>query len=184
MDAAPIALGAYSLLLVAIALGLDRLSRHSHERSGRFRTAGFSYRPHLDAWECPEGEHLHRAELDQVRRLVRYRARAATCNACPAKGACTDSDDGREIVRPIDPWPQSEAGRFHRAISVVLLVLATAAAAGGVVTGRTEVESALIGLCLVLSASVLVRMAASLRATPVSFPGGSEPPSNPVALGR
>ena len=30
--------------------------------------------------------------------------------AARARTACTDSDRGREIVRPLDPWPHSEAG--------------------------------------------------------------------------
>ena len=57
---------------------------------------------------------------------MRYRAKAHVCNACPRKDACTDSDHGREIVRPLDPWPHSEAGRFHRGISLLLVVLGAA----------------------------------------------------------
>ena len=63
-------------------------------------------------------------EFDHERRLVRYRAKAHICNGCPRKAACTDSDRGREIVRPLDPWPHSEAGRFHRAISLLMVALA------------------------------------------------------------
>jgi hypothetical protein len=36
---------------------------------------------------------------DSARRAVIYRASAAACNACPAKAACTDSSQGREIER-------------------------------------------------------------------------------------
>ncbi len=89
---------AYAALLAAGGLVLDRLARHTHERSGRFRTNGFSFRAELDAWECPEGEYLHRIDLDHTARVVRYRARAAVCNACPAKDGCTDSDEGREVT--------------------------------------------------------------------------------------
>jgi hypothetical protein len=46
------------------------------------------------------------------------------CNGCALKDACTDSDQGRELVRPLDPWPHSEAGRFHRAVSLVLVGVA------------------------------------------------------------
>ena len=35
----------------------------------------------------------------------------------PAQGRrARTPTDGREIVRPLDPWPHSEAGRFHRGI--------------------------------------------------------------------
>ena len=115
---------AYAAMLAAGGLVLDRLARHTHERSSRFRTNGFSFRADLDAWECPEGEYLHRIDLDHTARVVRYRARAAVCNACPAKDGCTDSDEGREVTRALDPWPRSESGRFHRAISFVMVALA------------------------------------------------------------
>jgi hypothetical protein len=89
----------------------------------RYRTAGFAYDDAQDLWVCPEGEQLWPQEFDRERRLVRYRARAHICNSCPRKERCTDSDHGREIVRPLDPWPHSEAGRFHRVICLVLVAL-------------------------------------------------------------
>ncbi len=103
---------------------LEWLSAHTHRRSLRYRTAGFTYHEQHDHWECPEGEHLWPHEFDHERRLVRYRAKAHVCNGCPRKEACTDSDRGREIVRPLDPWPHSEAGRFHRGLSLMLVALA------------------------------------------------------------
>ena len=103
---------------------LEWLSAHTHRRSLRYRTAGFTYDDDHDHWECPEGEHLWPHEFDHERRLVRYRAKAHVCNGCPRKDACTDSDRGREIVRPLDPWPHSEAGRFHRGIALMLVALA------------------------------------------------------------
>jgi hypothetical protein len=114
----------YALFLLLAAVVLDLLARHTHRRSQRFRTAGFRFHPHLDAWECPEGEHLHRAEVDAERRLIRYRARAHVCNACAARSACTDSSTGREIVSSLDDWVTTEAGRFHRGISLLLVALA------------------------------------------------------------
>ena len=54
---------------------------------------------------------------------MRYRAKAHACNVCPLKERCTDSDRGREIVRPLDPWPHSEAGRFHRVIALLMVTL-------------------------------------------------------------
>jgi hypothetical protein len=117
-------LGAYALFLLLAAATLDVLARHSHHRSERYRTAGFRYHRHLDAWECPEGQHLWPHELDRERRLVRYRGRPQVCNACPRKATCTDYDDGREVVRFLDDWPRLEAGRFHRGLALTLVVLA------------------------------------------------------------
>jgi hypothetical protein len=168
---------AYVLLLIGAATALDRLARHTHDRSGRFRTAGFTYHGHLDAWECPEGQHLHRAELDHQRRLVRYRGKAAICNACPSKAECTDSDHGREIVRVVDPWPHSEAGRFHRGISVAILVLAVLISVVALVRNHAAPDLAALGTTMLISGTLLIWMASAFLHTPSNFPAAMPPVS-------
>jgi hypothetical protein len=168
-------LAGYALFLLAVALGLDALARHSHGRSGRYRTAGFAFRTDLDAWECPEGEFLRRIDTDHDRRLVRYRARAAVCNACPAKAECTDSSEGREIAESLDPWPHSEAGRFHRGICVALAVLAVLLSAAGLVRAEEPAGTLVLATTLALSVALGSRLLAGLRRTPSGFPGASGP---------
>ena len=56
---------------------------------------------------------------------VNDRAPAATCNACPSKAACTDSSGGREIERNTLSEVEYGMKRFHRAVSLTLLVLAS-----------------------------------------------------------
>lgn len=170
MSTEAILAAAYSAFLVLAAGGLDLLARHSHRRSGRYRTAGFTFREDLDAWECPEGEYLRRLHLDQSRRIVRYRARAAACNACPAKARCTDSDLGREIVHHLDPWPHSEAGRFHRGICAMLAALGAVIAVLGLV--RADAIGEVIPLAGVLGLATLVaaRLFDSFRHAPSGFP--------------
>jgi len=93
----------YGAFLLVTAGLLEWLSAHTHRRSLRYRTAGFTFHEELDHWVCPEGQHLWPHDFDHERRLVRYRAKAHICNGCPRKPDCTDSDRGREIVRPVDP---------------------------------------------------------------------------------
>ena len=76
-------------------------------------------------WECPAGRQLLRTETDYQRRIVHYRAPADACNACSLKNNCTDSNDGRLLKSHLDSWVESELRRFHRGISLVLLLLAT-----------------------------------------------------------
>jgi hypothetical protein len=161
----------YAVFLVFMALGIDRLARHSHHRSGRYRTAGFTYDPAVDAWTCPEGEFLHRLDLDHSRGVVRYRARAAVCNACPAKDGCTDSDDGREIVRAVDPWPHSEVGRFHRGLSAVLLFLAAAICVVAIARNQGASDLAALATCLAVVLAILARMIPGALAPPPNAPG-------------
>ena len=160
----------YAALLVAGAFGLEWLSAHTHRRSLRYRTAGFTYDETQDHWECPEGEHLWPHEFDHERRLVRYRAKAHICNGCPRKATCTDSDRGREIVRPVDPWPHSEAGRFHRGISLLMVVLAVLLLAVEGARHHAAPEAALL-LGLVAAAALAAhRLLRDLRAHPSNFP--------------
>ena len=79
----------YAAMLVTGAFVLEWLSAHTHRRSLRYRTAGFTYDETQDHWECPEGQHLWPQEFDHERRLVRYRAKAHICNGCARKAACS-----------------------------------------------------------------------------------------------
>ena len=155
---------------MAGAFVLEWLSAHTHRRSLRYRTAGFTYDETQDHWECPEGEHLWPHEFDHERRLVRYRAKAHICNGCPRKAACTDSDRGREIVRPLDPWPHSEAGRFHRTISLLMVALAALILVVEAARHHEPPEAALL-LGLVAAAALAARwLLRDLRAHPANFP--------------
>jgi hypothetical protein len=160
----------YAAVLVLSAAALEWLSAHTHRRSNLWRTAGFQYVEHHDAWLCPEGEHLWPRELDHERRLVRYRARAHICNSCHAKHACTDSDEGREIVRPLDPWPHSEAGRFHRGVSLMLVVLAILVVVVAAARNHALLDVAVLGGVLATSLAVGWWLFRDFRAHPAGFP--------------
>jgi hypothetical protein len=160
----------YAGSLAAAAFALEWLSAHTHRRALRFRTAGFDYVETHDYWLCPEGEQLWPHEFDRERRLVRYRARSHVCNACPAKGRCTDSAHGREIVQSLDPWPHSEAGRFHRGIALMLVVLAALVLGVELVRNHSANDAAVLIVALGpvgLAAHWLLR---DLRRHPASFP--------------
>ena len=114
----------YALLLLVIAAGLEWMGRHSQRRANKYHTGGFRFHQQADHWECPHGARLERAEIDNELRVIRYRAPAHTCNRCPIKSLCTDSDTGRELSISMDPWLSSAIGRFHRGMSLALLILA------------------------------------------------------------
>ena len=113
----------YAAFLAATAALLEWMAGHAHRRSQSYRLRGFTFHQHLDAWECPNGEYLHRTRTESTLPAARYRARAEGCNACPRKTFCTDSDQGREIVREAGDWIDTEVGRFHRGLSLALLAL-------------------------------------------------------------
>ena len=170
MSSEAILAAAYAGFLLASAFLIEWLSAHTHRRALRFRTAGFVYDADHDHWRCPEGEHLWPHHFDRELRLVRYRARAHVCNACAVKEGCTDSDEGREIVRPLDPWPHSEAGRFHRVLSLTLVVLSVLLLCVELARNHTPPEAALLlgmGLVATFAGRWLLR---DLRMHPANFP--------------
>ena len=149
------------------------LGAHAPARASLSHRWLLSYHEQHDHWECPEGEHLWPHEFDHERRLVRYRAKAHICNGCPRKDACTDSDRGREIVRPLDPWPHSEAGRFHRGLSLMLVALALFVIAIGGVRNHGSADVALQLVLLALALSIGRWLWRDFRAHPAGFPAPS-----------
>lgn len=177
MNAEVVLAAGYGGLLLLIAVVMEWLSAHTHRRSLRYRTAGFAYDAIHDHWECPEGQHLWPHEFDADRRLVRYKAKAHLCNGCPRKEACTDSNTGREVVRPLDPWPHSEAGRFHRGLAVLLVAVAVFVQSVGLVRHHAPTEAALLVGTLVGAGLIGRWLVRDLRTHPANFPG----PGIPVA---
>lgn len=115
----------YAISLALIALLLECAARHAHRRSLRTTTAGFTYHADRDIWRCPQDQHLFPIFSDSARGVIIYRAPAAACNSCKSKAACTDSNHGRQIERRDLGSVEYGMKRFHHAISITLLVLAT-----------------------------------------------------------
>jgi len=170
----------YAAFLLVAALTLDFLARHSHARSERYRTAGFTFHHTHDAWICPEDQILTRSEVDHERRLVRYRARPQICNHCPTKADCTDSDEGREVVRAMDPWPHSEAGRFHRGISLSVTLIAALILAAELARNHSPMEILILGAALSVTGTVAHHMHKAFRASPANFPAAPAKPPAPT----
>ena len=69
------------------------------QRTGSYGLAQFTYDAAHDHYYCPQGQVLRPAYRLEGSQEVHYRADAATCNACPVKGDCTESDRGRHVHR-------------------------------------------------------------------------------------
>jgi hypothetical protein len=159
----------YSLFLAAVAALLEWLARHSHRRSEQMRVTGFRYRHEFDLWECPTGQPLRRHSTDHQRQIVRYRAPAHACNCCHKKPDCTDSDKGREIERRVNSWIESEIRRFHRGISLALLLLAGMILVAELVRYNQPRDSFLLGGVLIPITAAGVRLLAGLQTKQSTF---------------
>src|SRR5919202_582970 len=59
----------------------------------------FGYDADADQYHCPNGAALPRRKAKYTERVIVYRAEAETCNTCPLKAKCTESDQGRMVKR-------------------------------------------------------------------------------------
>ncbi|MGV1007682.1 MAG: hypothetical protein ACOYBY_03630 [Dermatophilaceae bacterium] len=160
----------YAVFLLGAAHALDRAARHTATSSAARRTGGFRYHPDHDAWRCPQDQWLWPHSVDPEQRVMRYRGSPLVCNACPVKADCTTSEHGREVRRSIDPWPSSEAERFHRGIACCLAVIAVLWPAATAATGRTALEAGLLCATALLVGLGSWPLWSHVRRTPAGFP--------------
>jgi len=121
----------YVCVVLAGARLIEVLARAHFERARRLAEGGFRYDPHLDHYACPQGERLTLHLVDPGRQVAVYRAKASSCAACPLKAGCTPHDEGRRVYRPLAVWAETEVGRFHQRLSLLMVGSTAAVALGG-----------------------------------------------------
>jgi hypothetical protein len=160
---------AYAVFLLVAAYGLDLMAKRAARSADGWRNGAFVYHEDHDAWVCPQDQWLWPKLFDPANRVMRYRAKPAVCNSCPVKSTCTTSEHGREIARQVDPWPHSEAGRFHRGIACAVSVLAVLLPAASMI-GRPAAETGVLAAVSVLTAIAGLPLWSHLRNAPAAFP--------------
>ncbi|MFC4062871.1 hypothetical protein ACFOWE_31655 [Planomonospora corallina] len=161
---------AYGTFLLLVAFALDLAARRACGRTANRRSGAFAYHADHDAWLCPQDQWLWPYAFDPHNRVMRYRARPAVCNSCPVKETCTTSDTGREVSRSVDPWPASEAERFHRGIACTVALLGVLWPLAVALGDRTVTERAVLAGTAALLAAGSRPLWSHLRRTTVDFP--------------
>jgi hypothetical protein len=123
---------AYVLVLWSGGTVLELLARAHFRRAQRLAHNGFAYDTELDRYECPQGELLTLHTFDDRNKLAIYKAPASSCNACVLKSFCTPHEQGRHIYRSLAEFHETDIGQFHRWLSLIVLGLALAFSAGGI----------------------------------------------------
>lgn len=160
----------YGAFLLLVAYVLDLSARRTASRSSRWRSGAFTYHADHDAWVCPQDQWMWPQTFDPRNRVMRYRASPSVCNACPVKDSCTTSDHGREVTRNVDPWPSSEAERFHRGIACTVAAFAVVWPLLSMLGERSPTELLLLGATTVLVTLGSVPLWSHLRRAPAQFP--------------
>jgi hypothetical protein len=131
IDLGLVLLLAYVFVLWAGGWSLEFLAKAHFHRAQRYAHNGFKYDTELDRYECPQGELLTLHTFDDRNKLAIYKAPAASCNECVLKPFCTPHDEGRYVYRSLAEFHETDVGRFHRWLSLIVLGLALAFSAGG-----------------------------------------------------
>jgi Transposase DDE domain len=71
------------------------------ERYEVWSASHFRYEAQADQYRCPQGQLLHRVGGVTPDGRQLYRAPASICNACPVKGPCRTSHQGRRVYRHV-----------------------------------------------------------------------------------
>ena len=149
-------IAAYALIMLGAAWAVDVLGSRSARHSMSWRHSDFMYHDDVDGWRCHEDQWLWPTAFDPDKRVIRYEGAHAICGRCPSKDSCSPTPGPREITRPVDPWPYSDAGRFHRGVGLVitcvgvfipmLLMMAFHATGDLIVLGTTTVVVIVAGV--------------------------------------
>jgi hypothetical protein len=131
LDMGLVLLLVYVFVLWTGGWALECLAAAHFRRAQRYAHDGFAYDAELDRYECPQGELLTLHTFDDRNKLAIYRAPASSCNECMLKAFCTPHDEGRHVYRSLAEFHETDVGRFHRWLSLIVLGVALAFSAGG-----------------------------------------------------
>jgi hypothetical protein len=154
----------YAIVVLAGARLTEALARTHFRRARRSAEHGFRYDVDADHYHCPHGERLSLHVIDTEERVAVYRAPASSCADCPSKATCTPHDEGRHIYRPLAEWAETDVGRFHQRLSVVMAGSAAALSLIAIVRWAGRPGAGLLVLVFVVSLAVAWRDASSLFA--------------------
>ena len=146
------------VVLVLIAARLFEFVAQGHfERARRHAHQGFEYVADEDHYRCPEGERLSLHLRDEPKRLAVYRAPAQRCNDCALKASCTPHAEGRHVYRSLAAWAETDVGRFHRWLSLLLFAVGVTLSLAGLGRWWAQAGNGSLLLTLALSFASLLR---------------------------
>lgn len=175
----PVDLEAWLILgYVAVVLAGARLSevlaRAHFERARRYAELGFEYDADADHYRCPEGERLALHLVEDENRLAVYRAPASSCNGCSLKASCTPHDQGRHLYRPLAEWAETDIGRFHRRLSLLMVGVGVVFSLGSLMHWMGQPGTGLLLAALSLSLASVSRDVRAACAGSFNASGASE----------
>ncbi len=162
----------YVVVVLAGARVIEALARVHFGRARRYAEQGFEYDTDGDHYQCPQGERLAMYLVEPKGRLAVYRAPASSCNGCSLKTSCTPHDEGRHIYRPLAAWAETDIGRFHQRLSLLMFGVAAVLSVVGLVRWWARPGA---GLLMVALAASLASVASKVQKWAGSQPDIDQP---------
>lgn len=157
------------LSYVAVVLGgariLEAVARAHFNRALHYGQHGFEYVEAHDVYRCPQGEYLSIHSVQQDGPFAVYRAPPASCRDCRLKARCAPSEEGRLIFRSLAAWAETNVGRFHRLISLIMFAAAVVVCVAGLWHWAGQAGSGWLAGALLAAVILMMQDVGAIRRT-------------------
>src|SRR5262249_52683507 len=126
---------------------------------------GFEYVAPRDEYHCLGGATLKLDTIDESEQMAIYRAPVEHCGGCHLKAKCAPLEQSRRLYRSLGTWAETDIGRFHHYVSVVLFAAAGVLSLAGIWQWRHEPGIGYPALALAGSLACLVLQSRRLKSS-------------------
>jgi hypothetical protein len=110
---------------------IEAMAKAHFTRVNRIAEQGFEYIELHGHYHCRGGATLRLDAIHDAGRMAIYRAPVEHCGGCRLKPSCAPGEDSRRIYRSLATWAETDVGRFHQFVSIVMFSVACVLAAAG-----------------------------------------------------
>jgi hypothetical protein len=110
---------------------IEALAKAHFARGRRYSEHGFEYVEPRDHYHCLGGATLTLDTIHPTERLAIYRAPVEHCGGCRLKPTCAPKEESRRIYRSLATWAETDVGRFHQVVSVLMFTVSAVLCVAG-----------------------------------------------------
>src|SRR5262245_4977889 len=147
---------AYVTGVLIAARVIEALAKVHYARGRRHAEHGFEYVAPRDEYHCLGGATLKLDAIHESESMAIYRAPVEHCGGCHLKAKCAPLEQSRRIDRSLATWAETDVGRFHHYVSVVLFAAAGVLSLAGLWQLRRQPGIGYLALALTGSLACLV----------------------------
>jgi hypothetical protein len=154
---------AYVAGVLIAARIIEALAKVHYTRGRRYAEHGFEYVAPRDEYHCLGGATLTLDTIHESERMAIYRAPVAHCGGCRLKPQCAPLEESRRIIRSLATWAETDVGRFHHWVSILLFTAGGMLSLAGIWQWRGQPGTGYLGLALAASIACLLLQSRRLR---------------------